>query len=354
MNSTGRKLRLGMIGAGNVVETYHLPVLTRMNEVEVSWVCDLDSRRAKALASLHRIPRAVSSIADAPEVDACLVAIPVGARRETLEKVLARGWHAFCEKPFAPTVRDHEWIMAEARRRQRCLGIGLVRRHYDSTRVASRLLDRKILGAVESILGGEGMWMARTGRGSDWYQANAQSAGGGVLSETGSHLVDQAFAIARVEEFTIQRCNQRRMMGLEFETNVQGSCRLADGATVPFAFAVSRMNDVYNGVVIRCENGDLRVGLGSNGTANLFSRDGTDLGAVGTQSARAADATVSLYDAIRAEWREFLGRCTAGAGFSDWDTGYLTTAFIEACYTWQDGRRADVESEVGSGVSEQA
>jgi predicted dehydrogenase len=328
VNPAKQPVRLGIVGAGYVVESYHLPVLRSLRQVDLRWICDQDAGRARRLAAAAGIPRAAGAVEECSDVDMVLVAIPVGARRGVMEKVLARGWHAFCEKPFAPTLADHEWIVAEARRRAVRLGVGLVRRFYESTQTAQRLIYAQVLGPVREILAGEGAWMRRTGRGPDWYQASAQASGGGTLFETGSHLVDQTFTVCGVEGYQISRCAQKSSDGLEFETSVQGEVELQRGRTAPFAFVVTRLDDVYNGIVVRCQQGELRVSVAPDGLAAIAGRDGRMVGRVGTPSSPQS----AVLSAVRAEWQAFISACGRSAEFSDWDTGILTTSFIEECY----------------------
>src|SRR5438309_1227392 len=125
-----RRFRLGLIGAGSVVETYHLPVLRGLPDVKIRWVCDRDLGRAESLARTFGIPHTYESVEKCPDVDVVLIGIPVAARRSVLDVVASRSWHALCEKPFAPTLADHEAIVERARRHGVRLGVGLQRRHY--------------------------------------------------------------------------------------------------------------------------------------------------------------------------------------------------------------------------------
>src|SRR5689334_22132318 len=102
-------VRLGILGAGAVVESYHLPVLRHLKDIKIQWISDQNLDRASKLAETFGIPHAAKSIEDCPNVDMVLVAIPVGVRHIYLETIFARRWHAFCEKPFASTLTEHQW-----------------------------------------------------------------------------------------------------------------------------------------------------------------------------------------------------------------------------------------------------
>jgi predicted dehydrogenase len=321
------RCRLGLIGAGNVVETYHLPVLRSLRNVEMSWVCDRDLDRARSLARTFGIPEIYKSVEECSDVEVVLVGIPVGARRSVLNIVTSRGWSALCEKPFAPTLADHKAIVEQARHYGVQLGIGLQRRQYSTTQVARQLIEAKLLGKPQQIIAGEGTCVRRTGRDSDWYQGSAQ-ASGGTLYETGSHLVDQVFTICGATNYRIERCRQDGWNGLELETSVTGIVNLESSAEVPFAFVVSRMHDVYNGIVVRCQNGEIRVALSPERPIEICSYNN----AVPITIAFPNPAVNNMSLAMAAEWTHFLDKRNKSQPFSDWDTGLLVSAFVEDCF----------------------
>jgi len=304
-----------------------LPALCSLRNVEMLWVCDRDRGRAQSLARTFAIPEIYGSVEECPDVDVVLVGIPVGARRPVLEVVTSRGWHALCEKPFASTLEDHKAIVEQARHREVQLGIGLQRRQYSTTQLARQLIDTKLLGKPQQIVAGEGMRVRRTGRGDDWYQSSAQ-ASGGTLYETGSHLVDQVFTICGATNYCIEHCRQDGLNGLELETSVTGIVNLESATEVPFAFVVSRMHDVYNGIVVRCQNGEIRVALGPERQIEICGYNNAAPIAIAFPN----PAVNNMALAMVAEWVQFLDRCKQSQPFSDADTGILMTAFVEDCF----------------------
>lgn len=311
-----------------MVRAFHLPVLRAMPDVEVRWICDQDLDRARTAAIDFGIGRAHRSLDQCDgAVDIVLVAIPTGARRAALQRIISNGWHALCEKPFAPAPKDHRWIIAEARAAKVRLGVGLVRRFYRSTILARSLIESGTLGSIERVIAGEGQRVHRTGRGADWYQASAEASGGGVLMESGPHLIDQMLTVCGVAGFTISRCLQKTQGGLDFETFAAGSLQVGTGGLAPFTLRVSRLNDVYNGIVIRCERGEVRMGLEVDSPVELRATD-----RVAPLRVTATEGPADLLSAFAAQWRQFISRCFSSCAFSDQDTGLLTTDFIAACY----------------------
>lgn len=316
--------RVGLIGAGAVVSGFHMPVLAALDSVQVAWITDIDFKRATELARRFGVREVPKSLADASDVDMVLVATPVGARAQVLETVARRRWHAFCEKPFAATAEEHEALLAVMQRAGRRAGVGLVRRFYPSTRTAGEVVRSELLGPVEAVLAGEGIRARKFGRG-DWFQSDPRASGGGVFAETGTHLVDQVFSVVGVRGAELEQATQTRVNGLEMETRLSASLTLGNGRTVPLKLAVSRLSDVYNGIVVRCRNGEVRLALDPEAGVELFDKAGARIGTL------PGAAKPGIFSAIRAEWIDFFERCGRTDG-PDGDTGLDTTRFISQTY----------------------
>lgn len=328
-----RVLRVGVIGAGNVVERYHLPVLSAMSEVRVEWLCDRMEPRARGLAALFGVRRAFSDLEECPDVEVVLIAIPVGFRRPVLERAFRRGWHAFCEKPFAISSEEHSWILDRAKAAGVQVGVGLMRRFYPATALARHVLSHRPFGAVREVWASEGARQRGTGRDSDWYQGSVAAAGGGVLIETGVHIVDQVLFATGAEAFEVGSCAFEWGKGLDYEARALGALRLRDKAECRFGIAVSRINDLYNGIVVHFDEARMSLGLTHEG--ELVLTDSQERVLAQLSSAEPRRGQRSVYTAFAAEWSEFIRQCrTRVPSLVDGASAVLTTEFVEVCYKW--------------------
>lgn len=333
-------VRLGIVGAGGVVAGFHLPVLAALDGVSLDWIFDVDEARARELQRRFGLRAVPTRLEDASDVDVVLVATPVGARVEIVDLVAKRRWHAFCEKPFASTLEEHERMLAAIEGAGRLAGVGLVRRFYTSTKMARDLVASKILGRVEAVLAGEGVRARKFGRG-EWFQSDPRASGGGVFAETGTHLVDQVLTVTGAQRIELRQCRQERIGGLEMETRLVGALTLPSGE-VPLTMGVSRLNDLYNGIVVRCENGEIRLALAPEAGVDLVDRIGRTIGTL------PGAAKPGIFGAIRAEWLDFFERCR-GPSATMPDTGLATTRFIAQAYARATVKaRATREAEVFS------
>lgn len=322
-------MKLGVIGAGLVTSGSHLPVLVNMPGVSVDWICDRSAGVAESVARAYKIPRSFSDLSHCPDVDVVLVATPVGARKTVIPQALARGWHVFSEKPFAITLEEHDSYIAEARKHGRQLGVGQVRRYAKPTATARELLHRDFLGPVLRVSAAEGFQMRATGRGAGWHMTDP-GAGGGVLMETGSHLVDQLLYVLGARSVSLNEAAQRRHLGIELAATLDADITMENGDTVPCSIELSLIEDLCNGVFIEYPNYILKVGLFFEDTLSLITSEGDTLSTLGV-----TEGVDNPTAGFVAEWSDFLEQCRSGKPSAvDAVSVRNTTALIESAYKY--------------------
>lgn len=324
---------MGVIGAGVVTSGSHLPVLVNMPDVSVEWLCDRSLPTAQRVARSYGISKAFADVAECPDVDVALIATPVGSRRSVVPQVLARGWHAFCEKPFALATGDHESFVSDARARGLQIGVGQVRRYAKPTAAARELVRSDVLGPIQRVMAADGFHMRGTGRGGGWH-LNDRASGGGVLGEFGSHLIDQVLYILGATSASVRECAQRVHRGLELAASVVADVsRSAAGPPIACSMDVSLLDDLCNGVHIEFAGGMLRVGLGFEDTLTLLSKDGDPISDF-AMTAGADSAVQGFY----LEWKDFLRQCATGEPSAiDAATVATTTAVIDQASRMRSG-----------------
>jgi predicted dehydrogenase len=299
------RTRVGIIGAGVVTSGSHLPVLVNMSDVSVEWICDRSRATAERVAGSYGIARACSELTQCSDVDVGLIATPVGTRGEIVPQVLERGWHAFCEKPFALSVADHEAFVAAARAQGLQIGVAQVRRYAKPTATARTLLARDAFGPIQRILAADGFRMRGTGRAGGWHLSERSE--GGVLAEFGSHLIDQVVYLLSATGASVRHCEQRVHLGLELASSIVADISRAGGPPVPCAFDVSLLDDLCTGIFIEFSKLTLRVGLGFDDTLTLIGVSGAPLGELALP-----EGAASAVHAFFLEWRDFLRQCRTG------------------------------------------
>ena len=335
------QVRIGIIGAGAVVETLHLPVLAAMRSASLSWICDMALGRAREVAQRFGIADAYSKLDECPDVDIALVAIPVGVRRPVLDQCFARRFNVFSEKPFARTVEEHDTFIQGAERAGIRIGVALMRRFYQSTRTAARIVRDRSFGTLKYVLAGEGGRMRGTGRGDDWYQTSRAAAGGGVLIETGSHLVDQVALIAGASDLQIDEYEHISCDDIEGHAKVRATCSSPYAPGFPVEFQLSRIDEVPNGIWLKFDDALVKLDCASTSAVTILDRRCRPIGIV------PPDPGASLpFQAFYAEWRSFLAECAGGPeGDTSARKARLSTALIQQCYARARAGRAPATAE---------
>jgi predicted dehydrogenase len=332
-----RTLRVGIIGAGEIVRSIHLPVLRMIPRTEVAWVMDVNEAKARDLAQSFGIPGAHASLDRCTDVDAVLLATPVGARDDAWRRAFDAKWNVFCEKPVATTAEEFDWIADSMRDNDRTLGVGLMRRYYAGTLLLQRLIRDRVFGDPIEIWTAEGGRQTRSGKDTDWYQFDRSLAGGGVLIETGSHLIDQVMFVSGATGYELESYRQRPQGHvMEFDARAEGVLVLPHRGRVPFTAIISRATDVCNGIYVRFSNVVLALLPGADGAVQLRTIDN----AIIARLDGGAGVTNS-YTAFHAEWTEFLQQCRSG-DLNDEAIALtrLSVALIADCYE-REGTRAE-------------
>lgn len=135
-------LRAAVIGAG-MMGRHHIRILGGMSDVELVGVVDGDIARATAAAEPLGAS-AFASIAELPDVDLAVVAVPTPEHRAVALELLARGVHVLVEKPLAPSPTDALVIVEAAERAGVVLAVGHVERFNPAVMALARLVEQPL------------------------------------------------------------------------------------------------------------------------------------------------------------------------------------------------------------------
>ena len=185
-----RSMRLGVIGCGEVTESWHLPALQRVRDAEVAAVADIDPNRLAHVADRFHIQQRYTNfraLLEAPEIEAVAVCVPAAFHVEVALAALDAEKHLFIEKPLALSLDDSDRLIERAKRSSRKVMVGFNLRWHRLVRRARTVLRRGALGPLESVR--TILSSGRCGEGlAEWRKRRAQ--GGGVLLEVAVHHFD--------------------------------------------------------------------------------------------------------------------------------------------------------------------
>ncbi len=187
-------IRWGILGCGDVTEVKSGPGFQKAAGSQLVAVMRRNAALAADYARRHGVPRwyddARALIAD-PEVDAVYVATPPGAHLEGALLAAAAGKPCYMEKPMARHTAECDAMIAACAQ----AGVKLFVAYY-RRRLPRFLKVRELLaaGAVGTLTGVSYRMATPTPANADparhAWRVDAANAGGGLLLDVGSHVLD--------------------------------------------------------------------------------------------------------------------------------------------------------------------
>jgi predicted dehydrogenase len=155
-----RRLRVGIVGCGQVAQILHLPSLAFLAEqFAVTALCDVSDHVVQAVGDQWRVRQRYHDYHDLvrqADVDAVLVANPDAYHAEVALAAIAAGKHVLIEKPMCATLREADEISQAQARMHVNVQVGYMRRYapafIEACRLVPELGDIR-LARVHDVLG---------------------------------------------------------------------------------------------------------------------------------------------------------------------------------------------------------
>ena len=120
MHKNNHKLRIGIVGAGNIVRTRHLPALKKHPEVEIVAVSNLAYESAENFCS-ENLPQATPiknwpDLVALPDIDIVWIGTPPYMHSAVTISALEAGKHVFCQARMSMDLAEAEEMLAVSKR----------------------------------------------------------------------------------------------------------------------------------------------------------------------------------------------------------------------------------------------
>jgi predicted dehydrogenase len=143
---SGGRIRVGLIGCGEVTQVAHLPALARLSErFEVTALCDVSPTVLRGVGDAWGVERRFEDVHELlarGDVDAVLVANPDEFHAEATLAAIAAGKDALVEKPMCLGTRECDEIAAAAEAAGAIVQVGYMRSHAPALAEAKRALGQ--------------------------------------------------------------------------------------------------------------------------------------------------------------------------------------------------------------------
>ncbi len=185
------KLKVAVIGCGNIANSAHIPAYMKNPDVEIKWFCDIIPERADAAVEKYGCGKAVydyHEILNDPEIEAVSVCTPNAAHAPISIDFLKAGKNVLCEKPAARTYEEAKTMLDAQHETGKILNIGVVNRFNTGVNQIKKLIDQGELGEVYHVYVSFRSHRSIPGLGGAF--TTKAIAGGGVLIDWGVHFLD--------------------------------------------------------------------------------------------------------------------------------------------------------------------
>jgi predicted dehydrogenase len=145
--NANRRLRVGVLGAGQIAQAAHFESCTKACNAELYAICDvaddLRERMAVAHGAQHTFKDYDQMLAD-PNVDAVIIATADAFHVPASIRALEAGKHVLCEKPVGVTVEEVRELQAAVDRSGLTFQVGHMKRFDAGLQAARHFIDTEL------------------------------------------------------------------------------------------------------------------------------------------------------------------------------------------------------------------
>ena len=189
------EIKIGIIGAGEVVKAIHVQGYRECNHVEIRGIASRNKKNAEIVAQAYNIPLVYSNYTELlcdSEINAVSICTPPSTHYDLAKEAIARGKHVLIEKPIATRLDEVVELANLAKKAQVVVQVVRNERFMELHLRVKEIVHSGEMGEVLAIV----QSVSTTGPESWAPQANwfriPSIAGGGALLDLGVHKVDLA------------------------------------------------------------------------------------------------------------------------------------------------------------------
>jgi predicted dehydrogenase len=291
---------VGVVGAGRIASTAHLPILHNIDRVRIKYVADIDGTRARRMGRSYGAKGIETDDAAAlPECDVALLAVPVTVREPYVAEFGRRGTAVFSEKPFALNPEEHRRFLAHLDD----VSCNYLRLCFGSTRRAREVVEAGVFGAVERVVCREGGIVGPTGLSSSGFGADERLRDRYMLLDRSCHGLSQILYAFPGGELSVEASAMEWQRGFDVDLRAELSLSYG-GREVPVEFELTRVRPVETAFRIEFEHAVVEFSTGKPDAR--LSVTGTGEGGSSLAFDPHPDAASTFAQAAYLRWMGFL------------------------------------------------
>lgn len=240
-----KKTKIAVIGLGGIAQLVHLPILSKLNNAEISAVSDKSKSNLKSVADKFGIKNRYVDYKELlrnDDCDAVIISTPTSTHRDIAIDVLKAGKHVLIEKPVAKSLKEAEDIKKASLKYNKSVMVGMNLRYRPDAMLVKSLLNNKEIGDVFYI---KASWLRKQSSSEKWFMKKGE-AGGGVLMDLGILLLDLSIWLLNYADVSAVSVKNFMHRTKAIEDSSVGLVRLKGNKLINFEVSWSLLSDKDN------------------------------------------------------------------------------------------------------------
>ena len=255
---------MGIIGCGNFMAAGHIGNLLSSPEVEIVGLADPSGESIARMKERFPALQAAPEYADHPSLlaeagpDAVEIATPHALHAAHIIDSFEAGCHVLVEKPLVISTEEAKNALDKRDEAGKVLLVSYQRRYDPNFRYVRQIVSSGVLGELEfvsAVMSQGWMDLAR-----DKWRQNPEISGGGMLLDTGSHLLDLLLFATGLDLHKVTAYSSNLSAPVEINSSV--SLEFAGGCLGSVAVIGHAVSSIYEAVNIFGAEGSIRIEAG--------------------------------------------------------------------------------------------
>ena len=227
------KTNVAVIGLGGIAQLVHLPILSKLNNVNITAVADINKNRLVTVAEKFGIPKQhtdYKELLDNENIDAVILATPTNTHKEIAIDCLNAKKDLLIEKPIARNADEAKEISNAAKKNKKKVMVGMNLRYRPDAMLMKSLISSGELGEIFYIRCG---WLRKQSSEQKWF-LNKNQSGGGVIIDLGILILDLSLWVmdtTKIKSVSVQKYNHNTK---DVEDSAIGLVRLENDSIISF------------------------------------------------------------------------------------------------------------------------
>ncbi|MEW6507037.1 MAG: Gfo/Idh/MocA family oxidoreductase [Bacteroidota bacterium] len=243
------KTKVGVIGLGGIAQLVHLPILAKLDSVQLVSVAEINKSRLKNVGEKYPSAKQYIDYKEMlakEELDAVIISTTTDTHKKIALDCLEEKKNILIEKPISRNLKESKEIAAAAKKAKKVAMAGMNSRFRPDVMLLRSIINSGDLGELFYI---NCSWLRKKSSLQKWF-VNKNLSGGGVIIDLGIVLLDLALWMLDdvVETVSVQKYEHNKY---QIEESAFGMIRFKKGQLVSFevSWVLLSSTDSFNIIV---------------------------------------------------------------------------------------------------------